>query len=50
VLSVDYNKFRKIFLSQKQREQRRSIRQERRRQEGDDRKNEVKPTNEATNE
>ncbi|MEO5997303.1 MAG: translocation/assembly module TamB domain-containing protein, partial [Chitinophagaceae bacterium] len=50
VLSVDYNKFRQIFLSQKQRQQKRNIRQEIKKQDADDRKKDVKPTNESTNE
>lgn len=49
VLSVDYNKFKQIFLSQKQREEKRNIRQQMRKEEADDRKNDIKTTNENTN-
>jgi hypothetical protein len=50
VLSVDYNKFRQIFLSQAQRKEKRNLRQEIRKQDADDKKKEIKPTNEAINE
>lgn len=48
VLSVDYNKFKQLFLTKKQREQNRSINQDIKKQEADDRKKEIKTTNEPT--
>ncbi len=49
VLSVDYNKFKQIFLTKKQREEKRNIRQEIKKQDADDRKKEIKTTNDTTN-
>ena len=49
VLSVDYNKFKQIFLTQKQREEKRTLREQIRKQEADDRKKDIKTTNDTTN-
>jgi translocation and assembly module TamB len=50
VLSVDYNKFRQIFLTPEQRKQKRNLKEEVKKQAADDRKKDIKTTNEATNE
>jgi translocation and assembly module TamB len=48
VLSVDYNKFKQIFLTKKQREQKRSIKKDIKKQDADDRKKEINTTNDTT--
>jgi translocation and assembly module TamB len=49
VMTVDYNKFKQIFLTQKQREEKRNIREQIRNQEAEDRKKDIKITNDTTN-
>jgi hypothetical protein len=49
VMSVDYNRFRQIFLSKKQREQKRKVRMEKRQTEADNRKKDINTSKETNN-